>query len=243
LAASITASDRFMRLNTGRLGPASAASSGSAKRFRATSSCWIEREPASFLASSGSLDTADEEARLVDPSAQDALRRRAQFVADGVQHVLYRRQDVLLAVAEARQVVALDRVEVGEDDVQLAGVAGDGDALEGGERGRLHRLGGIVDQQHRGDATSVAPRDAAPEHNVAAGRRAGLARQRLKRLRPTNRVRPVQGVCARGRAPVHAPETRSPLRSSTGGGGVAPPGQLTGDGTPTRKASRQVEVS
>ncbi len=37
------------------------------------------------------LDTADEEARLVDPSAQDALRRRAQFVADGLQHVLYRR--------------------------------------------------------------------------------------------------------------------------------------------------------
>jgi hypothetical protein len=37
----------------------------------------------------------------------------------------------------------------------------------------------------------------APEHNVAAGRRACLARQRLKRLRPTNRVRPVQGVCAR----------------------------------------------
>jgi hypothetical protein len=47
------ASDRFMRLNTGRLGPASAARSGSAKRFRATSSCWIEREPAFFLASSG----------------------------------------------------------------------------------------------------------------------------------------------------------------------------------------------
>ena len=140
------------------------------------------------------------------------------------------------------QVVALDLVEVGEDDVQLAGVAGDRDALEGGDRGRLHRLGGVVDQQHRGDATSVAPRDAAPEHNVAAGRRAGLARQRLKRLRPTNRVRPVQG-CARGRAPVHAPETRSPLRSSTGGGGVAPPGQLTGDGTHTRKAPRQVEVS
>jgi hypothetical protein len=150
---------------------------------------------------------------------------------------------VVVAVAEARQVVALDLVEVGEDDVQLAGVAGDRDALEGGDRGRLHRLGGVVDQQHRGDATSVAPRDAAPEHNVAAGRRAGLARQRLKRLRPTNRVRPVQGVCARGRAPVHAPETRSPLRSSTGGGGVAPPGQLTGDGTHTRKAPRQVEVS
>jgi hypothetical protein len=110
------------------------------------------------------LDTADEEARLVDPSAQDALRRRAQLVADGLQHVLYRRQDVLLAVAEARQVVALDLVEVGEDDVQLAGVAGDRDALEGGDRGRLHRLGGVVDQQHRGDATSVAPRDAAPEH-------------------------------------------------------------------------------
>src|SRR5215212_4757370 len=33
------------------------------------------------------LDTADEEARLVDPSAQDALRRRAQLVADGLQHV------------------------------------------------------------------------------------------------------------------------------------------------------------
>lgn len=65
------------------------------------------------------LDTADEEARLVDPSAQDALRHRAQLVADGLQHVLYRRQDVLLAVAEARQVVALDLVEVGEDDVQL----------------------------------------------------------------------------------------------------------------------------
>jgi hypothetical protein len=242
LAASITASDRFMRLNTGRLGPASAASAGSAKRFRATSSCWIEREPAFFLASSRSWIPPTKK-RLVDPSAQDALRRRAQFVADGLQYVLYRRQDVLLAVAEARQVVALDLVEVGEDDVQLADVAGDRDALEGGDRGRLHRLGGVVDQQHRGDATSVAPRDAAPEHNVAAGRRACLARQRLKRLRPTNRVRPVQGVCARGRAPVHAPETRSPLRSSTGGGGVAPPGQLTGDGTHTRKAPRQVEVS
>src|SRR5829696_3570352 len=81
------------------------------------------------------LDTADEEARLVDPSAQDALRRRAQFVADGLQHVLYRRQDVLLAVAEARQVVDLDLVEAGEDDVQLAGVAGDRDALEGGRPG------------------------------------------------------------------------------------------------------------
>ena len=134
LAASVTASDRFMRLNTGRLGPASAASSGSAKRFRAASSCWIEREPALLLGVERILDTADEEARLVDPSAQDALRRRAQLVADGLQHVLYRRQDVLLAVAEARQVVALDLVEVGEDDVQLAGVAGDGDALEGGDR-------------------------------------------------------------------------------------------------------------
>jgi hypothetical protein len=48
------------------------------------------------------LDTADEEARLVDPSAQDALGHRAQLVADGLQHVLYRRPDVLLAVAEAR---------------------------------------------------------------------------------------------------------------------------------------------
>ena len=243
LAASIRASDRFMRLNTGRLGPASAASSGSAKRFRAASSCWIEREPAFFLASSGSsIPPTKKRAWSIRP-AQDALRHRAQLVADGLQHVLYRRQDVLLAVAEARQVVTLDLVEVGEDDVQLAGVAGDRDALEGGDRGRLHRLGGVIDQQHRGDATSVAPRDAAPEHNVAAGRPAGLARQRLKRLRPTNRVRPVQGVCARGRAPVHAPETRSPLRSSTGGGGVAPPGQLTGDGTHTRKAPRQVEVS
>src|SRR5215218_3097356 len=236
LAASIRASDRFMRLNTGRLGPASAASSGSAKRFRGRVEL-LDRTRAGLLGVERILDTADEEARLVDPSAQDALRRRAQLVADGLQHVLYRRQDVLLAVAEARQVVALDLVEVGEDDVQLAGVAGDRDALEGGDRGRLHRLGGVVGQQHRGDATSAAPRDAAPEHNVAAGRRAGLARQRLKRLRPTNRVRPVQGVCARGRAPVHAPQTRSPLRSSTGGGGVAPPGQLTGEGTHTRKGS------
>src|SRR4029453_8020926 len=89
------------------------------------------------------LDTADEKARLVAPSAQDALRRRAQLVADGPQRVLYRRQDVLLAVAQARQVVALDLVEVGEDDVQLAGVAGDRGALEGGARGRLHRLGAL----------------------------------------------------------------------------------------------------
>jgi len=186
-----------MRLNTGRLGPASAASSGSAKRLRAASSCWIEREPAFFLASSGSW---------IPPTKTRAwsIRRRRtrsaagpQFVADGLQQVLSRRQDVLLAVAEARQVVALDLVEVGEDDVQLAGVAGDRDALEGGDRGRLHRLGGVVDQQHRGDATSVAPRDAASEHNVAAGRRACLARQRSKRLRPTNRVRPVP-ACVHG---------------------------------------------
>ena len=38
------------------------------------------------------------------------------------------------------------------------------------------------------------PAGCGPEHNVAAGRRACLARQRLKRLRPTNRVRPVQSV-------------------------------------------------
>jgi hypothetical protein len=141
---------------------------------------------------------------------------------------------VVVAVAEARQVVALDLVEVGEDGVQLAGVAGDRDALEGGDRGRLHRLGGVVDQQQRGDATSVAPRVAAPEDNVAAGRRAGLARQRLGRLRP-DQPRPAGAGRVQGRAPVHTPKTRSPLRSSAGGGGVAPPGQLTGDGTHTRK--------
>src|SRR5206468_1564104 len=56
-------------------------------------------EPAFFLASSGSWIPPTKK-RLVDPSAQDALRRRAQFVADGLQHVLYRRQDVLLAVAK-----------------------------------------------------------------------------------------------------------------------------------------------
>jgi hypothetical protein len=102
-----------MRLNTGRLGPASAASSGSTKRFRGRVEL-LDRTRAGLLPGvERILDTADEEARLVDPSAQDALRRRAQFVADGLQHVLYRRQDVLLAVAEARQVVALDLVEVG----------------------------------------------------------------------------------------------------------------------------------
>jgi hypothetical protein len=56
------------------------------------------------------LDTADEEA----PGRSVGAGRgppRAKLVADGLQHVLYRRQDVLLAVAEARQVVALDVVE------------------------------------------------------------------------------------------------------------------------------------
>ena len=76
LAASITASDRFMRLNTGRLGPASPASSGSAKRFRGRVELLDRTRAGLLLGVERILDIADEEARLVDPSAQDALRRR-----------------------------------------------------------------------------------------------------------------------------------------------------------------------
>src|ERR671910_170877 len=90
LAASITASDRFMRLNTGRLGPASAAEVGVRQEVQGHVEVLDRTRAGLLLGVERILDTADEEARLVDPSAQDALRRRAQFVADGLQHVLYR---------------------------------------------------------------------------------------------------------------------------------------------------------
>ena len=84
------------------------------------------------------------------------------------------------------------------------------------------------------------PAGCGPEHNVAAERRVGLARQRLKRLRPTNRVRPVQGVCARGRAPVHAPKTRSRSGHLLAGEGSPRPGKPPATGLTRGKAPRQV---
>ena len=48
-----------------------------------------------------------------------------------------------------RQVVALDLVEVREGDDELASISGGHDLPHGGERRRLHRLGGAVHKKHR----------------------------------------------------------------------------------------------
>ena len=56
---------------------------------------------------------------------------------------------MFLALAERRQVVPLNLIEVGKKGMQLAGLPCNHDTFQRRDRCCLHRLFGIVDEQYR----------------------------------------------------------------------------------------------
>ena len=92
------------------------------------------------------VDSADEEAGILQAAAKRSFRERAQFLANGGEDVFGRSQDVLFLGRCVGQVVAFDLVEVREHEQQLAGTARGDHFLHSCNRRGLHRLDSVIDE-------------------------------------------------------------------------------------------------